>query len=54
MFSETFLPGQVDGIELRGMGGVGTNRRLVKAGAMDVIPCHVSQNAEFIGDGTIP
>ncbi|MEO5843348.1 MAG: acetyl-CoA hydrolase/transferase C-terminal domain-containing protein [Caldimonas sp.] len=54
MFSDTFLPGQVDGIELRGMGGVGTNRRLVKAGAMDVIPCHVSQNADFIGDGTIP
>ena len=35
------------------MGGVGTNRRLIKAGAMDVVPCHVSQNAEFIADGTI-
>jgi len=54
MFSDTFLPGRVDGIELRGMGGVGTNRRLIQAGAMDVIPCHVSQNAEFIADGTIP
>lgn len=53
MFSDTFLPGQTDGLELQGMGGVGTNRRLIKAGAMDVLPCHVSQMAEFIGDGTI-
>jgi len=54
MFSDTFVPGHVDGIELRGMGGIGTNRRLINAGAMDVVPCHISQNAEFIGDGTIP
>ena len=53
MFSDTFKPGAVDGIALHGMGGVGTNRRLIKAGAMDVVPCHVSQNAEFIADGTI-
>ena len=44
MFSDTFLPGAVDGIELTGMGGVGSNRRLIQAGAMDVIPSHVSQN----------
>ena len=54
MFSDTFLPGRVDGLSLHGMGGVGTNRRLIKAGAMDVVPCHVSQNAEFIENGTIP
>jgi acyl-CoA hydrolase len=54
MFSDTFLPGGVDGIALYGMGGVGTNRRLIKAGAMDVLPCHVSQNAELITNGTIP
>ena len=53
MFSDTFLPGRVDGIALHGMGGVGTNRRLIQAGAMDVVPCHVSQNADFIADGTI-
>ena len=53
LFSDTFVPGHVEGIALRGMGGVGTNRRLVRAGAMDVVPCHVSQNAEFIRNGTI-
>jgi acyl-CoA hydrolase len=53
MFSDTFRPGHVDGIELHAMGGVGTNRRLIKAGAMDVVPCHVSQTADFITDGTI-
>ncbi|HEX2540154.1 MAG TPA: acetyl-CoA hydrolase/transferase C-terminal domain-containing protein [Caldimonas sp.] len=53
MFSDTFLPGGVDGIELTGMGGVGTNRRLIQAGALDVIPGHVSQNVAFIADGTI-
>jgi acyl-CoA hydrolase len=53
MFSDTFLPGAVDGIELTGMGGVGTNRRLIQAGAMDVVPNHVSQNVQFIADGTI-
>ncbi|HEV7575788.1 MAG TPA: acetyl-CoA hydrolase/transferase C-terminal domain-containing protein [Caldimonas sp.] len=53
MFSDTFRPGEVDGISLRGMGGVGTNRRLIQDGAMDVLPCHVSQNAELIADGTI-
>ena len=53
MFSDTFLPGHVDGIALRGMGGVGSNRRLIRAGAMDVIPGHVSQNADFVADGTI-
>ena len=29
MFSDTFQPGAVDGIALHGMGGVGTNRRLI-------------------------
>ena len=53
MFSDTFLPDGVDGIELTGMGGVGTNRRLIQAGVMDVIPNHVSQNAAFVADGTI-
>lgn len=53
MFSDTFLPGQCDGLNLRGIGGLGTNRRLIKAGLMDVVPCHVSQISEFITSGEI-
>lgn len=54
MFSDTFLPERCDGLTITGMGGVGTNRRLIKAGVMDVLPCHVSQVAEFITGGEIP
>ena len=34
MFSDTFLPVKCNGIEIIGMGGVGSNRRLIKAGVM--------------------
>ena len=54
MFSDTFLPDRCEGLALTGMGAVGTNRRLIKAGVMDVLPCHVSQVVEFIEGGQIP
>ena len=54
MFSSTFRPDACDGFEVYGMGGVGTNRRLIQAGVMDVVPCHVSQVSEFIAGGEIP
>ena len=54
MFSDTFAPGQVDGLEMRCNGGVGSNRKLVKAGAMEVMPCHVSQLPGLIEGGQIP
>ncbi|MDP2005416.1 MAG: acetyl-CoA hydrolase/transferase C-terminal domain-containing protein [Rubrivivax sp.] len=54
MFSDTFMPDRCDGLQLTGMGGVGSNRRLIKAGMMDVLPCHVSQVSEFIAGGEIP
>jgi acyl-CoA hydrolase len=53
MFSDTFMPDRCDGLALRGIGGVGTNRRLIKAGLMDVVPCHVSQIVDFIVGGEI-
>ncbi len=53
MFSGTFQPDAVDGLGLRGIGGVGTNRRLIKAGRMRVIPAHVSQIPAFIESGAI-
>src|SRR5690606_37300757 len=49
-----FMPDRCDGLALTGMGAVGTNRRLIKAGVMDVLPCHVSRVAEFIRSGDIP
>jgi len=54
MFSDTFLPGACDGLAITGMGGVGSNRRLIKAGVMDVLPCHYSQVSGFIAGGEIP
>lgn len=53
MFSGTFQPDAVDGLGLRGIGGVGSNRRLIKAGRMRVIPAHVSQIPAFIESGAI-
>lgn len=53
MFSDTFQPGAVDGLGLRAIGGVGTNRRLIKAGQMHVVPAHVSQIPALIESGAI-
>lgn len=53
-FTETFSPEHRDHIDLMGLGGIGTNRRLVRAGCLDVLPCHISQVPGFVRDGTIP
>ena len=52
-FTDTFIPGLCDGLSLRSMGGVGTNRRLVKAGLLDLLACHQSQLPGFIETGVI-
>ncbi len=53
-FTQTFAPEHRDHIDFLGIGGVGTNRRLTRAGCLEVIPCHISQVPGFIADGTIP
>lgn len=53
MFSDTFRPDGCDGLQITGMGGVGSNRRLIKAGVMDVLSCHVSDVGTFISGGQI-
>ncbi len=53
MFSDTFHPDRCDGLALRSLGGVGSNRRLIKAGLLEVTPCHVSQMPGFIAGGQI-
>ena len=53
-FTETFSPEHRDHIDFLGVGGIGTNRRLTRAGCLDVIPCHASYIPGLIRDGTIP
>ena len=53
-FTDTFMPEHRDHIDFLGLGGIGTNRRLTRAGCLDVIPCHVSQIPGLIRSGRIP
>lgn len=53
-FSDTLRPEYADHIRFLGMGAVGSNRRLAKAGVLDVLPCHVSKMESYVADGIIP
>jgi acyl-CoA hydrolase len=53
-FSNTLRPEYADHIRFLGMGAVGTNRRLSKAGVLDVLPCHVSKMESYVAEGIIP
>lgn len=53
-FSNTLRPEYADHIRFTGMGAVGTNRRLSKAGVLDVLPCHVSKMESYVAEGVIP
>jgi acetyl-CoA hydrolase len=53
-YTETFSPLHHDHIDFLGMGGVGTNRRLARAGCLDVIPCHASSVPGLIREGIVP
>jgi acyl-CoA hydrolase len=46
-------PEHTDFISLRGIGAIGTHRRLTKAGVLDVVPIHISQVDRAIRGGTI-
>lgn len=52
-FSQTLRPEHADAIAISGLGGVGTARRLTKAGAMAVRPLHLSQVAPCIEQGIV-
>lgn len=49
-FSGTFAPDRFGHHRLSGYGGVGDHRALIKYGAMDVIPAHVSVLPHLIGN----
>ncbi len=53
-FSGTLQPEHADSIRFTGIGGVATHRRLIKAGVMDVIPCHISKLESYVADGVVP
>lgn len=52
-YSRTFEPGQADVIEFFGLGAVGRTRKILEAGALDVLPCHLSQFAALMRDGEL-
>lgn len=41
-FTDTVVPQQADYVSFRGYCGIGANRDLQAAGALDVVPCHLS------------
>ena len=53
-FSDTLQPEHADHIRFTGIGGVGTHRRLTKAGVLDVLPSHISRVEPCIRDGILP
>lgn len=53
-FSETVQPEHADHVRFRAIGGIGGNRRLAKAGVLDVVPTHISAVADYIRGGLIP
>jgi len=48
MYSNTLLPEHCDTIEVLGLGAVGTARRLAAAGAMNMLPVHMSELGDAI------
>lgn len=53
-FSGLFTPETADSFRLSSMGAIGALRSMAQAGALDVIPVHVSQVGPLIGSGAIP
>ena len=52
-FSSTFQPEHADHLRFKGIGGIGSLRKLSSAGVLDPVPCHISAVADLIGKGHI-
>jgi acetyl-CoA hydrolase len=52
-FSRTLRPEHADAIELFGTSAVGFNREFVKAGVLDVVPCHLSEIPRLVERGML-
>lgn len=53
-FSDTLNPEHADHLRFRGIGGIGTNAVLARAGVLDVLPSHISAIPGLIESGRIP
>ncbi|MFC4278826.1 acetyl-CoA hydrolase/transferase family protein [Achromobacter aloeverae] len=53
-FSRTFSPEHTDHLRFKGIGGIGTLRKLASAGALDPVPCHISAVGSLLAGGQIP
>lgn len=54
MFSDTLEPGHADHLRFSGIGGMGANAALSRAGVLDVLPCHISAVPGLIESGRLP
>ena len=52
-FSTTLKPDHADHIHFTGIGGIGGNAALTRAGVLDVIPCHISSVPRLIAAGDV-
>jgi acetyl-CoA hydrolase len=52
-FSTTLRPEHADHIHFTGIGGIGGNAVLARAGVLDVIPCHISSVPRLIAAGEL-
>ncbi len=53
-FTDTILPEHTDALRVSSYGAFGSSRRLAAAGALEIIPCHVSRLGPSIKAGLIP
>lgn len=53
-FTDTLRPEHADKIRVSSYGTLGTTRRLAAAGALDILPCHVSRLGPAILRGELP
>lgn len=54
MFSDTLSPEHADHLRFFGIGGIGRNAALARAGVLDVVPCHISAIPALIESGRLP
>jgi acyl-CoA hydrolase len=52
-FSKTFQPEHADHLRFKGIGGIGSLRKLASAGKLDPVPCHISAIEGLLREGTI-